>query len=712
MSKVMSKSVLMTALICGNVLWGGTAVHAEEALQEYSLDTMVVTATRTAQDNIKVAATVDVVTAEDIKKKNVLTITDALKTIPGVFINRPGGMSENANSIQMRGFEEDSILVLYDGMPMNDGYSGKVNWNAIAIDQVAKIEVLQGAASSLYGGRAVGGVINIISKDADKDSAHVYMHYGSDSTWKRGVGFTKKIGDKLSLGFGYENKETDGHQKKVSKKKKSDEKDTASGNIGSGAISDKDYTNKDIYLLGTPGTGASEDNSYNFNLKYKFNDDESLSYRYTHDKFKYFSVDPVTYIHDANGNPMYSGSVKLPNGKFLNFSESDFADYDGYRTIDRHAFQYKDDANKINFNLGLTNVKDSGFSSCGSNGKLSGEGAGTEYSYPNKTYKADFQKVWEIGNHTLVSGFDVEKSKMDYTIGSLKNWKDHNSITSISGKSGGSNFLGALFVQDQLQFNDIYGVDFGVRFDYYKNKDEYSNAQDKKYTEFSPKVAFKYTPDDDTTYYVSYGHSFNAPTLYQLYRTNGNYIANPDLKPETTDTFEIGLKKNFGEKLYASLALYNAKTSDMIDYIKNNGKYKYININEAKRQGAEISLDYKVDDKFSVFTNLALQNAKDGKGERLYEIPKQTLKAGVKYDYDKWSAYLNGQYVSSRLSPGEIGGRYFSNDAFFTADAGVSYKFMKNATVSFAVDNIFDRDYWNWAKSAGRTWTMGVDFTF
>lgn len=177
MKKLASKGLLMSALICGNVLWGGTAVQAEE-IDEYDLDTMVVTATRTAQENIKVPAQVNVITAEDIKKRNVLTITDALKSIPGLYDARVGGMSNTANGIQLRGFDEESVLVLYDGMPMNDGYTAKVAWSAISIDNVERIEVVQGAASSLYGGRAVGGVINIISKDSDKDTAHVYANYG------------------------------------------------------------------------------------------------------------------------------------------------------------------------------------------------------------------------------------------------------------------------------------------------------------------------------------------------------------------------------------------------------------------------------------------------------------------------------------------------------------------------------------------------------
>ena len=120
MKKAFNKSILMTALICGSVLAGGTTVFAEENIGEFSLDTMVVTATRTAVDKIKVPSTVHVVTEEDIKQKNVLTITDALKEIPGIYDGRAGGMSDTANGIQMRGFGESDILVLYDGMPLND----------------------------------------------------------------------------------------------------------------------------------------------------------------------------------------------------------------------------------------------------------------------------------------------------------------------------------------------------------------------------------------------------------------------------------------------------------------------------------------------------------------------------------------------------------------------------------------------------------------
>lgn len=720
MNNLSRKGLLMSALICGNLFIGGTTVFAEE-IGDYQLDEMVVTATRTEESNIKVASVVSVITADDIKKKNILTITDALKEVAGIYDGRPGGMSDIANGIQMRGFGEADILVLYDGMPLNDGFNGKADWSVIAIDDVKKIEVLQGAASSLYGGHAVGGVINIIGKSPDKDHVHAYAKYGSDKTKKQGINLSKKLSDKCAIGLGYENKETDGHYKKLIYKYAYNAKDKP-GNpdkIGTGAILNQHSNGRDMYILGNPGGGRSEDDTYNFKLQYKFNDAQSLTYRYTHDKYKYFATDPETFIKDSQGNKMFEGSVLLPNGKYLDFNEYDFTDYDGRRTTDRHALAYKDTANKIDFKLGVTNVKDFGYAT---GDDLAGQGGGYDTNYPNKTYKADFQKVWEGSKNNIVVGFDIEKGSMDYSKKYLEHWGDKDSANYLYYTMGGTNLVGALFVQDAIKLSDVYSLDLGLRVDYYQKKDGYYNEHGKdnierpteKYTELSPKVAFRYMPDDDTTYYASYGHSFNPPTLYQLYRSNSSFEANPDLKPETTDTVEVGLKKQFSPKLYSSLSVYQAKSKDLIDYdYLDNGKKQYMNLSSVKRQGIELMLDYKMDDKFSTFANLTLQNATDDTtGSKLYSIPKQILKAGLKYNYGDVSAYIDGQYVSSRTYDGQISGKLYSDDAFFTADAGINYKFMKNATLSFAVNNIFDRDYWQWYKAAGRSWILGVDFDF
>lgn len=88
---------------------------------------------------------------------------------------------------------------------------------------------------------------------------------------------------------------------------------------------------RQVQIIGTPGKQASKDDNYNFKIKYKFNDKQSLTYKYSHDKFKSFSSDAKTYMHDSSGNPIYKGYIQLPNGKYLDFKESDFTDSINYK---------------------------------------------------------------------------------------------------------------------------------------------------------------------------------------------------------------------------------------------------------------------------------------------------------------------------------------------------------------------------------------------
>lgn len=164
--KSLGKSALTTALVYGTMsFFGGGAIasaeesKAEEAPLEFSLDTMVVTATRTLKDLQQVPSSVSVITAQEIEEKNAMSVQEALQYVPGVYMNQAA-----QSGIQLRGFGSDDILVLVDGMQMNTSYNGTVNFNTLPVENIERIEVLRGAASSIYGGYAVGGVINIITK--------------------------------------------------------------------------------------------------------------------------------------------------------------------------------------------------------------------------------------------------------------------------------------------------------------------------------------------------------------------------------------------------------------------------------------------------------------------------------------------------------------------------------------------------------------------
>ena len=709
------KREIIAFLGVASVLCAGS-VYAADTPTVSDLDEVVVSATKTKQTVYEAPAAVSVVTAADIDKRNVRTITEAIGMLPGVFDARPQGMSDVGSGISIRGYNEKDILVLYDGMPLNDGYEGGVNWNAVAIDDVAKIELVRGAASSLYGGRAVGAVINITSKNPDKNSVKVYASYGSNNTWKKGIYVAQKLSDRLSFSFGYENKTTKGYLKKYSSA--SSGKAKATGTVGTGAVTHIRNTGKTVYLLGYPGTGASKDNTYNFKLKYKFAEGQTLTYRYTHDEYRYFGHDPVSYIKDADGNTLFSGSALLPDGKYYNFTESAFTDYNGFRNVDIHALNYRDEKSKFTANFGLTNVKDAGYTT-GSD--LAGEGSGNKNHYPNKSYKLDFQKEWEIGKNRIIAGMDFQKDSMDYMKETVAHWGDKNSVTKVNSKMGGTNLTISAFVQDCYSFNQEWKMYAGLRWDRYKKYDGYFHndttdikQEERTYNELSPKLSFEYTPNERSTYYVSYGHSFNPPTLYQMYRNDpsSRYIANPALNPEKTDTYEIGMKQKLNKKTGLTFSLYHAKTKDLIDY-EEIGNYKhYVNIKEAKRTGFEIELTHAFTPALSGYVNYAYVDAKDGNDKTLYSIPRHTFHAGLSYNKDKWNGYFEAEYVSSRNEPGYRSHAMYSDDAAYTLNLGAQYKFAKGATIGFAVNNLLNRDYWMWQHAAGRTYTVSMSYEF
>ena len=176
--KFLSKAILFSLVIGANAFSGGGV----SAANVYELAPVVVTATKTAESLEKVPASVSVVTAKDIEDHNYSSTAQALGQLPGIYLSpvADGGIS-------MRGFGSADILVMVDGQPVNNGWNGSVDWGMIPVQNIERIEVVRGAASSLYGGRAVGGVIQITTKENKEDGLHgdVLLSTGSNSTTKQ-----------------------------------------------------------------------------------------------------------------------------------------------------------------------------------------------------------------------------------------------------------------------------------------------------------------------------------------------------------------------------------------------------------------------------------------------------------------------------------------------------------------------------------------------
>ena len=138
--------------------------------KEVTLEEVVVTATRDAEEIRKIPANVTVITKEEIEQTHARTVVDVLRDKVDVVVTDFYGNGKSS-AVDIRGFGETgplNTLVLVDGRRVNEIDLSGVDWSQIPLDQVERIEIVRGAGSVLYGDNAVGGVINIITKKPEK----------------------------------------------------------------------------------------------------------------------------------------------------------------------------------------------------------------------------------------------------------------------------------------------------------------------------------------------------------------------------------------------------------------------------------------------------------------------------------------------------------------------------------------------------------------
>ena len=157
------------------------------------LDEVVVTATRTPKLLKDVPIITRVITQDDIKRVDATNISDLLQEeLPGIEFSFSMNQQVNLN---MQGFGGNSVLFLVDGERVAGETLDNIDYNRLNLDNVARIEIVKGAASTLYGSNAVGGVVNLISKTATKPwSVNLNGHYGAFNEYRGGgsVGFKVK----------------------------------------------------------------------------------------------------------------------------------------------------------------------------------------------------------------------------------------------------------------------------------------------------------------------------------------------------------------------------------------------------------------------------------------------------------------------------------------------------------------------------------------
>ena len=188
---LMSKKMVNGAVALGCILFAAP-VMAHEALNEYVLDPMMVTAARYEKRDVDIPAATEIYDQEKIEKLGANNVMEVVKNIPGFTLTA----SPTGNTyIGFRGISKDNVAILVNGIPLNQ--DGNYDLESISADIIDRIEVVKGGATVLYGSNASAGVINIITnKKAAKNK--VLIGLGDKNKFKGAVNVAT---DKLQLSY-------------------------------------------------------------------------------------------------------------------------------------------------------------------------------------------------------------------------------------------------------------------------------------------------------------------------------------------------------------------------------------------------------------------------------------------------------------------------------------------------------------------------------
>jgi vitamin B12 transporter len=161
---------------------------AEGAPAAHQVGDVIATATRSDTPAAQVASSVTVITSEEIERRQLALVTDVLRRVPGVDVRRTGGPG-STTSIFVRGGDSDHVLVLLDGVELNDpsNPSRAPILNDLTTEDIERIEVVRGPQSVLYGGDAMSGVIQIFTKRGSGKPKVVGSGEGGSYSTARGV---------------------------------------------------------------------------------------------------------------------------------------------------------------------------------------------------------------------------------------------------------------------------------------------------------------------------------------------------------------------------------------------------------------------------------------------------------------------------------------------------------------------------------------------
>jgi len=612
------------------------ADFTELSLEELmNLDIDIVSgASRYPQKVTEAPSSVSIVTADDIRKYGYRTLADILRSVRSFYTT----YDRNYRYVGIRGFGRPGdynirLLLLVDGHRINDNISDSASIGTkfiIDVDVIDRVEVIRGPSSSLYGANAFFGVINIVTKRG------------------RALNGPEISGEAASFGT-YEGQLSYGNQFQ----------NGLEINL-SGSIYDS--KGQDLYFeeFDAPATnnGVAEncdDDQYKSVFgKLSFRDFNLQGGYVSREKgiptasFETEFNDPRTRTVDEQAQMNLKYERRFDNQLAVMARLS----YNHYDYDDDYVYDYSEDDEPY-----ILVNKDSG----------RGKWWGGELKLTKKLMK----------KQTLVLG-------AEYRDNIQQDQSNYDEVVYLDDKRDSKNW--ALYIQDEFQILNPLIFNAGLRYDHYDTFGGTTN----------PRLALIYTPIEKTSLKFLYGRAFRAPNAYELYYHDGEETqkSNPDLEPETIDTYELVAEQYVGRRLRGSVAGFYYKIGDLISQQTDpaDGLIVFKNLEEIEAKGLELELESKWDSGLKVRASYTFQKAESRHTKNvLTNSPKHLARFNVSVPLikEKLFASMEGQYTSMRRTLADN-----DTDAFWLTNLTLAgTKLLKGLGVSTSVYNLFDKKY-------------------
>lgn len=735
-----------------------TAAYAQDTIL---LDSVVVSASRMEQKTLEAPASVSVVSGDTLAASGAIRVTEALTAkVPGLYMRAGAGTNSRRNTaptVSLRGQSQNRVKFMLDGINLSDGNAGTLSsLLGVNLDDVERIEVVPGVSSTLYGSDAIGGVVNIISK----------MPATQESTVKYSRGFAD--GDREAYEASFRNRWDNGiavsvgiGQEKMGGYDKNDLVVLPVGTSGNGSNAVHGGTatttvkGEPAYIVGDRGATTAEARYINGKIFYALDAQSKFWLGFSRFESEMGYQGFNSYL-TKNGAPLTlpANNVSINGDKLGTIRETSFWNSSNPNRREETRYQAGFDGKlgngmDLKVNLGYFD-REAYYVSSGS-GATFERGPGTMTSTPNTSFDGAVQLGSAIGNsHYLLAGLTTHRSTLDRKVYQVSEWRHPESSRTgaLNEESNGRSRINALFLQDQYFLTDALTLYVGGSYNHWTTSGVAKkyvgtpigtvDSPERSESAFTPKVAAVFRLNDTLSLRTSWGKAFRAPSNYEMYATPSKstdrlLIADPNLKPEKATSWDIGVEAALPRQGYVKAAYYDTRLTEMIyrklsphtgGMVGITTNATMTNAGEARVRGIELSFETALTRWLRAMGSYTYTDSKitrdesgtDLQGKVLRYVPKNMAFLGLDAHWQDWRAQINTTYTGLQYSNEDnsdvVKNVFGGVSKYWLTNLRVSYQINKNFKVAVAINNLFDKKYYEYYLMPGRNAAIELSASF